>query len=206
MMIHGIACSIESRRVQKVIDMVLRQIRQRAPEDFERIKRRVWEVAPLPASKSYMNVAGHWRRLTPEGHDDEDCPGVVEVSSRRKGLTATVAHEFAHACGRGKDVFDGDDAKLLPWEERSELIADVYARRWGFRRRLPAYRCERGRWERVISVTHPGGLSYMYLYSFGPRVRETAMMKKFRLMGIRVLKATMTKTGKIRFMFTSYFP
>jgi len=51
-----------------------------------------------------------------------------------QNLTATIAHEFGHACTRDIDL---DRRGTIPNEEwRSELTADWYAYKWGFGREI----------------------------------------------------------------------
>ena len=124
--IYGIGCSVESARLRRVIRLVLKQIRRRAPEDFKRIRSRVNEIAPLSDDSAAVG------RFEGSGGDFET-QGIVRISESDISSIATLAHEFGHACTRQEEyhrrMMDYDDKQLI-----SELCATFYAYKWGFGR------------------------------------------------------------------------
>ena len=135
MMIHGIPSSIESPELQNVIDMVLSQIRQRAPEDFRRIRRRMRQFAPLPFEVpldgccTLLDLSIDVRTLAVMDLDLVPC--VVELRESASHKIALVAHELGHVCTRYED---SNIRGEMPACEVPDDIADWYAKKWGFGR------------------------------------------------------------------------
>lgn len=129
-----IPCSIESKPLCETVAMVLRQIRQRAPDDFMHLQNLVSGFAPLRNSQ-LERVRARF-----EGHGkcpelDFSAPGEVRIREGIADAVAVVAHELGHACTREDDF---EDRLNNPLGEACalELCANYYAFKWGFEEQI----------------------------------------------------------------------
>ena len=159
--IFGIPCSLEPPRTRRAIRSVLARIHRRSPEDFERICKRVRGFVPMEKSAPRSQL-GAWKLLTTDPKTDYlrdfESPGVIEIREPCYCPTAVVAAELGHACTREADVekrecpllpapFSYMAAEIEPDKWISEMCADHYACRWGFRRDI-ARRWNRRDWKK----------------------------------------------------------
>lgn len=194
MRIYGIPCRVRSPAVRRAIRIVLGQIRQRAHEDFDRIRRKVRGFLPESKREVARGIVGAWkkqlrrpRRSTPEMPEESsefDCPGWIALSEEDRRPLATVAHELGHACTREEDFFrrEGGD-----WEWTSELCADFYAYKWGFGREI-------AREKRHRRLAHHGpGRGEVVIIGSGPALSRYKVTRRFYLRLIQ----TETPSGEI---------
>jgi hypothetical protein len=148
---------MKSLKLRSVIHDVLRQIRERAPEDFKRIRQRVREFAPSSVPYSVEVGGVDWLKDVCHGEVKPhfmasagfvfpllDSPCVVELSEATTQPTTTVAHELGHVCTRSLDLTIlsllwtrfNRRGRLVFGGVKSELCADLYTYKWGFGRRL----------------------------------------------------------------------
>lgn len=139
MKVAGIPCGIDNARVQKAIDVVIRQIQSRAPLDYQRICDHVKAFTWLPEQEAAKGILGRWKRKS-GGEVWERGSGAVQLARKvptlpEPRLIATIAHELGHVATREEDFWkrDGVDA-----EWASEACADYYAYKWGFGRQIRA--------------------------------------------------------------------
>lgn len=144
---------MKSPKLRSVIHDVLRQIRERAPEDFKRIRQRVREFAPstVPYSVKVGGLPYVTQGAVKPGFMAGtfifpllDSPCVVELSESAAQPTTTVAHELGHVCTRSLDLTIlsllwtrfNRRGRLVFGGVKSELCADLYTYKWGFGRHL----------------------------------------------------------------------
>ena len=135
--IFGIPCGIRSKQMQQGIRIVLRQVRERSPEDFKRLRQRILRLAPL--AKDYEdNAAGKWtppRKMTAKWeYPGAWSQGVVRLQEASPHKIALVAHELGHACTTELDYERLGGGFDVEWE--TELLADKYGYKWGFGRQI----------------------------------------------------------------------
>ena len=145
----GIPCCLQNPKSQRVVDRVLRQIKDRFPQDFARLKDRIEMIRPQPEAKSAGGTMGQWFGKTFESvyHGaknscltqeilrqwDECAHGILEI--REVGcvtedvFAANLAHELGHACTMLADI-ERRQSPSGVWG--SEATADWYAFKWGF--------------------------------------------------------------------------
>ena len=60
--IAGLTCFINDQRIQQIIERVLRQVQERRPDDFERLRRKVRAFRWLPRAEDTVSSAtmGCW--------------------------------------------------------------------------------------------------------------------------------------------------
>jgi hypothetical protein len=145
--IYGIPCSVRSPKLRRAIHVVLRQIQQRAPEDFKHIRLRVRKFAPYTdREEADGQVIGYFVGLTRFGFALLGSCSIVELSESSTQPTSTVAHELGHICTRSFDLTVisllwtrfNRRGRVVVGDVRShlELCADLYAYKWGFGRHL----------------------------------------------------------------------
>jgi hypothetical protein len=135
----GIPCVIVgSTSTCRAIAIVLRQIKRRAPRDFQRVLSLVNAFEPLPAAES-EEVSGRWGSSRSDLYDFE-AKGAIQIRPGVPDAIPLVAHELGHACTREADFerLDGFDS-----EWASEMCADRYAYKWGFGRVIARHRPNR---------------------------------------------------------------
>jgi hypothetical protein len=192
--IYGIPCSLKSDELRQAIRIVLRQIRQRAPEDFRRIQVRVRRFAPWSyKEKSEGNLRGSFRQAP----YDFETPGVVNFPEGTPLAISIIAHELGHACTREKDWLERRDA-LGAWDEfidgAGELCANYYAYKWGFGRRV-------GKERRFLTSAHrrlaPGSF-----FTVGPDgrgvIRRYRIDRRFRIRLVSTRKVSAEDAGEVR--------
>jgi hypothetical protein len=147
--ICGIPCSLESPELRRAIQLVLGQIRERAPEDFQRIRALVGACIPLPASAA--STRGEWKHgtrwtdFTAAGAVQLfEAPGEVEVVASDPDPVPTLAHELGHVCTRQADREARTGGPRYEWVR--ELCADFYASKWGFGQDIERARGRRAPW------------------------------------------------------------
>ena len=163
--IFGIACDVRSRRVRRAIVEVLAAVR-RHPRDWGRLRRRVRAIRNLPAEGGSDGTLGEWsvdveevQRLNAkqqaafctEGKGyllrtpmemGFHASGWIALSRRLGRLPwahqlATVAHECGHVVTRERE-FERLRAVNGDAEWTSEMCANRYVFRWGFKEELRA--------------------------------------------------------------------
>lgn len=163
-------CELPSRLQEavsrRVVTGVLRQIKERFPDDFARLKDRVVMIRALSRDEFDSGTRGWWhgRKVWALYRDvdpftlseeirlnwDETACGIVELPEcswvTEDGLAANAAHEFGHACTLNEDV-EKRQAPLEEWGR--EAAADWYAYRWGFGRLI-------GKTRRTRELGHHG--------------------------------------------------
>lgn len=137
--IYGIPCRVKSPKLRRVIHIVLRQIRSRAPKDFRRIRRRVCEFT----SPRQEGIKAQFVPL--EAGQEHLGRGVIELSEAIKHPVAIVAHELGHACVCEDDFYErihGTEVEYFQLADEwvNELCADYYAYKWGFGRHIGQHR------------------------------------------------------------------
>jgi hypothetical protein len=138
--VYGIDCALSGRRLVRNLRDVLGRIRERRPDDFARIRRRLSIVKLLPKkaedSVTLAEVKGcHYHHYS----EVEEVPPCQLWLSRRLLdeddviQRAIVAHELGHVA----TTFEVFERRQSPDEEwGSELSADWFAWKWGFGREL----------------------------------------------------------------------
>jgi hypothetical protein len=181
-LIYGISCTLRGDGAVRVVKQVLRQIRDRYPNDFVRLSARVLRIEPLTrrdrGESASEGVVGRWcGRTFEEVYRDTDFvslpedirmkfdewhSGIVKLAEdqARDKFMGIVAHEFGHACTRFVDIV----RRCAPEDEwASEAAADWYAYKWGFGRYIAICRRTRawlhhgpapGSW---IEIQHAAG-------------------------------------------------
>lgn len=147
-LVHGIACEIESLKVRRAIAKVLVRVRE-FPQDWARLNRRLrrfvdYDWSDGTSGEWVVAVPGdahgwEWQRrlnvpLDPKAH----YPGEVRLSRELDGyqrdeIVAVVAHECGHVVTRERELAE---RKAPDDEWASELCADRHAFRWGFEREI----------------------------------------------------------------------
>jgi len=191
--IYGIPCSVKSDELRQAIRIVLRQIRQRAPEDFRRIQARVRRFVPWSCKeKSEGNLGGSFRQAP----YDFETPSVVKLSEGTPLSISIIAHELGHACTREDDWLQRLDA-LGAWDEfidgAGELCANYYAYKWGFGRRV-------GQERRFLTTAHqrlaPGSF-----FTVGPdgrgMIRSYRIDRRFRIRLVSTKKESAEDAGEV---------
>src|ERR1043165_3537291 len=123
-LVHGIPCRLRNQRSRRVVARVLRQIKEKFPKDFARLKSLVYAVIPVPDHDS-PDTMGRWLpvAITTPGQSpvlidysingvvgdwDEISSGFVQIREDNcvsdSSLTAIVAHELGHACSTSADI------------------------------------------------------------------------------------------------------
>jgi hypothetical protein len=135
----------------------LRQINERFPQDFDRLRERIVMMRLLPRTKFADGTRGEWlardgRAVYPEtdptppppnvsAQIDECVCGILELPEvglvTEDSLTGHTAHELGHAC-----TLQADIARRQAPEDGwgSEAAADWYAYKWGFGRFIAGVR------------------------------------------------------------------
>jgi len=139
MEIEGIRCEIEDESIQEIIKRVLNQIKSRAPEDYQRLCKRVrafkWFSSQEEQEKE--GILGRSFGWYEEGGEIKLAKRVAELPESRQ--IAVVAHELGHAATTMMDFCKRD---VLDEGWTSEICADYYAYKWGFGRQIRAHqRC-----------------------------------------------------------------
>ncbi len=135
--VEGIRCKLRKAGARKAVGKVLRQIRQRFPQDYERLKSRVRGIRPLANRDTKDGTLGEWKEL-PETEDPRTWDrgdGVLYLKEDKQDhLIPTIAHELGHACTELIDLLRRGEVPFDEWA--SELTADWYAYKWGFGRQI----------------------------------------------------------------------
>jgi hypothetical protein len=138
--LFGIPCRLRTTTARAATLAVLRQIRRRCPADFAKLRELVRLIRPLPKRETADGTLGEWKADHPDENDwatwaygYDATPGVLFLAEigDALSLTATVAHEFGHACSSEPDR-RRRGAPSGEWN--SEFAADWYAYKWGFGR------------------------------------------------------------------------
>ena len=169
---YAIPCRMVNPRICRSIARVLRQIRQRAPEDFTRLRSLVRGFVPLPREDERDGTMGRWRSNRADTYDF-DAQGVVQLSPASGAPVAVVAHELGHVCTRDADFENRNDSGDDEWA--SEMCADWYAYKWGFGRQIARHRRSR-------SLAHHGPPPRSeFTMSFGGHVSRYRVTRGFRV-------------------------
>jgi hypothetical protein len=138
----GIPCRLRDTKLIRATRQVLRQIKERFPKDFQRIRRVVREISPLLREDGDDGTLGEWKAFqavaedpSTWGYDNDETPGVLTLlEGAEDDLVGLVAHELGHACTTEQDRRRRGDCPFDEWT--SELTADWYAYKWGFGRNV----------------------------------------------------------------------
>lgn len=156
-MIYGMKCTFSHEGLRKTIRQVLKHIKDRKPQDFERLRGRIRQFKYLSKEEERRGVVGCVITLGNTGlpslqylhldiddkdiNDDKSCDVLLTRRLQNEQIwyqRATITHELGHVATRKEDI-QRRGTEELEWA--LELTADWYAYRWGFgqdiRRVLP---------------------------------------------------------------------
>lgn len=122
--------------MRQSIQIILDEIRESFPCDFQRIHQRVEGFEPL--RRTADGTEGEW--VASKGGAimyDFESSGVIRLLEKLDSPVAVIAHELGHVCTREED-FTRRDGFDSAWA--SELCADYYAYKWGFGRAIARHR------------------------------------------------------------------
>lgn len=121
--------------MRQAIRIVLRQVRERSPEDSRRLRQRILRIVPLTNN---VEARGLWtppRKVTGKWPYPGAWPhGVVRLHEAAPDKIALAAHELGHACTTELDYERLGGGFDVEWE--TELLADKYGYKWGFGRQI----------------------------------------------------------------------
>lgn len=128
--VYGIPCFVSSARQREAIRAVLQQIKQHAPEDFDRIKSRV-----MGFEFSQRKYASLWIRILPRrrsrGPFYFNGPVTVDLpQSGKRRLSYVLGHILAGICIRETDLYESVP-KYGCQKQAEEACVAGYIFRWG---------------------------------------------------------------------------
>lgn len=134
--ICGIPCSLKTPTMKSSVRQVLSQVGERYPKDLERLRQMVTEIKPLSDEEARDGTTGRFGEELRESfieYGEEHKPDIVYLYEKNEEPIGVIAHEFGHACTTVEDC----ERRRCPDDEwASEMSADWYAYKWGFRRAI----------------------------------------------------------------------
>ena len=132
--LYGFRCSIDDPKLLRGLRIVFKQIRQRYPADYRRIRRRLLAIRWMARKKSNAGIDGQVIREKQglERYSDPRCLILIARALSDEPefkIRAVVAHELGHVATR---LIDEERRQAFSDEWSRELAADWYVYRWGF--------------------------------------------------------------------------